>query len=520
MASGVTIQKNYVSSNSSNISLANNWMVLVFGVTSQGTNEPTFVQNYATFENKFGKPVSGVSTHKYVQFLLSNNVPVLFKRIVNTKNIVQATCIAKNSDDTKELFNVIATDTFKGSEGNDIVVTFNEDVTTHKCTLAISKNSVQVENYTIGIATVSETLTDLVFSFISEVSNNPSFDSEYVKFRLIDSVKADWDNIQSGKQYALSGGSETEISGSSPDDTDLTKAIKMLSDPNSSIYTDSRKLLDSATYYPQLRFVTTGGIIGDTTEIQNNINTALGKFAVNCGLSFRVLVDYGFGNTNEQLKTIVRNFASTLDNASIPPETYAYFGGWGYGNNTWLPGSAGFLTSLGLSGYDVYSRRIAGTSFTPAFTEIENKIYIDEIKDWQDSDDVQLNPIAVIDAQDNLAVMGSSTLATSVNTKNPAQALDVVLVSDYVAALLNKAALDAIESSLDRLSLNSLSNTMSQIVERFVASNAITRYNFDFDTTTLGKLDINCTLYFAIGLEEVALTVTSVYDVTATASIL
>lgn len=153
----------------------------------------------------------------------------------------------------------------------------------------------------------------------------------------------------------------------------------------------------------------------------------------------------------------------------------------------------------------------------PAFTKTYRDVYIDEISDWQVDSGIQLNPITIIDAQDNLAIMGSSTLVNQISTtiRNPAQALDILLVGDYVAALLNKIALGELESALDRLSLNSLSNRMSQEVEKFVESRAITRYSFTFDTTQLGKLGVDCVLYFAIGLEEVSLTVTSIYDVNA-----
>lgn len=73
-------------------------------------------------------------------------------------------------------------------------------------------------------------------------------------------------------------------------------------------------------------------------------------------------------------------------------------------------------------------------------------------------------------------------------------------------------ALSELKAALDRLSLSSLSNRMSQEVERFVTSGAITKYDLNFDTTQLGKLGIECVLYFAIGLEEVTLTITSTYD--------
>lgn len=49
-------------------------------------------------------------------------------------------------------------------------------------------------------------------------------------------------------------------------------------------------------------------------------------------------------------------------------------------NNNYLPGSAGFLTSLARSNYTVYSRRMAGTGFTPAYTKPYKEIYIDAYK--------------------------------------------------------------------------------------------------------------------------------------------
>lgn len=145
-------------------------------------------------------------------------------------------------------------------------------------------------------------------------------------------------------------------------------------------------------------------------------------------------------------------------------------------------------------------------------------MYIDSLNNWQAEDAIQLNPILIVDAQNNLAVMGSSTLAlpqSSLSARNPAQALDVVLVGDYIAAILNGIALGELEAALDRLSLNSLNSRMSAACDAFVTSRAITRYDLSFDTTQLGKLGIACTLYFAIGLEEVELTITSVYDTTA-----
>ena len=68
---GIKIQKNYVSSNVNNVNLANNWMVLVFGVTSRGTTRPTLVQNYDAFISAFGQPVADVPTLFIISFISS-----------------------------------------------------------------------------------------------------------------------------------------------------------------------------------------------------------------------------------------------------------------------------------------------------------------------------------------------------------------------------------------------------------------------------------------------------------------
>lgn len=88
---GITVQKNYVSSSLVSTNLANNWMVLVFGVTSRGPIAPTLVQTYANFEKQFGQPVKGVSTHPYVQLLLNSGVPVLFKRVTDNNKFAKYT---------------------------------------------------------------------------------------------------------------------------------------------------------------------------------------------------------------------------------------------------------------------------------------------------------------------------------------------------------------------------------------------------------------------------------------------
>ena len=55
---GIKITKNYISTSISNNNVANNWMVLVFGVTSRGPAKPVLVQNYDAFVNSFGEPIS------------------------------------------------------------------------------------------------------------------------------------------------------------------------------------------------------------------------------------------------------------------------------------------------------------------------------------------------------------------------------------------------------------------------------------------------------------------------------
>lgn len=515
---GITIQKNYVSSNLTNVNLANNWSVLVFGVTNQGPTTPTLVQSYVNFTSIFGQPVADVLTHAYVQFLLNNGVPVLFKRVIDASKLVTASVTVQTS---AELFKISANDNYNGDVGNNISVVIAESSTTHACTLSVLYNKTTVEVYNLGVATENTTLGDLLYTFVNTASGSSAFNSEYIVMKIIETNAETWKNAfdpESSQSYALFGGSTPS--------NDLKAAIDILKDPDNAFWKDA-KLANAATYYPQLRFVTSGGLVADVSsndeaeeediEVQNEINKNLGKFATDCGSSFRVLIDYPLGTEN--VIGVVRKFAQTEASTGVTsPAIYAYFGDWGADtNNNWLPGSAGFLTAIALAGYNVYNRRIAGTGFTPAFSKPYTNIYIDALSNWQAEDLVQLNPIIIVDAQDNLAIMGSSTLAmplSSLSARNPAQALDVVLVGDYVAAILNSIALGELESAFDRLSLNSLSSRMQTEVERFVTSRAITRYEFEFDTTQLGKLGVTCILYFAIGLEEVALTVTSVYDTT------
>ena len=118
---GITIQKNYVSSNLTNVTLANNWMVLVFGVTNQGPTTPTLVQTTNSFINTFGQATPGVLTSAYVQFLLNSGVPVLFKRIIDADALVKASITIKGTA-SSDLFSVTATDNFSGSVGNNISI--------------------------------------------------------------------------------------------------------------------------------------------------------------------------------------------------------------------------------------------------------------------------------------------------------------------------------------------------------------------------------------------------------------
>lgn len=509
---GITIQKNYVSSNLTNINLANNWMVLVFGVTNQGPTTPTLVQSYANFTSTFGQPVAGVLTHAYVQFLLNSGVPVLFKRIIDADQLKTAQAEIQGTSGTA-LVTVAASDNYNGDVGNNISLTISQNTITNACTLNIDYNRTSVEVYNLGVATETTTLGDLFYNFVTEAMGSVAFDSEYIKFIKLDS------NDATTWHSAFSDAEPTVVwleDGFTPTNN-LESALEILKNPNNKFWINA-KLQNATTYYPELRFVTTGGIIAADADTQNLINQNLGQFAVNCGTAFRVLIDYPLGTEN--VESVVRKFAqSEASTNKVSPAVYAYFGDWGAdSNNNWLPGSAGFLTALGLAGYNVYSRRIAGSSFTPAFIKPYKTMYIDALNNWQTEDNIQLNPIVIIDAQDNLAVMGSSTLAlpsSSLSSRNPAQALDVVLVGDYIAALLNGIALGELEAALDRLSLNSLSSRMSSVISKFVTSRAITKFDLSFDTTQLGKLGVACTLYFPIGLEEVEITVTSVYDTTA-----
>lgn len=500
---GIKIQKNYVSTSINNVNLANNWMVLVYGVTDRGSTRPTLVQSYDAFTSSFGQPVADVPTHAYMRFLLENGVPVLFKRIISSKELVAASATIKNTADT-DLFSVMTNDAYSGNIGNTISIEITKNKTTNACVLQVKLGKNIVETFSLGQDTSGD-MGSLVYNFISQAAQSTSEVSNYVVFKCISHTASDWNNTFPIAAVPLENGSE-------PANT-KEAALALLSDKTSELYTDV-KLLHAMTYYPQLRFCTTGGLVDSDKDKNEVILENLGIFATNCKSTFRVLVDYSVEMTDI---SVVRNFARTIaSKGEVSTAIFAFFGWYGAdNNNNYLPGSAGFLTALARSGYNVYSRRIAGTGFNPAYSKPYKEIYVDALTDWQDENAIQVNPIMIVDAQDNMATMGSSTLAmplSALNARNPAQALDICCVSDYVAAILNGIALGELEAALDRLSLSSLSNRMSAAVERFVTSGAITRYDLNFDTTQLGKLGVECVLYFAIGLEEVSITVTSVYD--------
>lgn len=513
---GIVVNKRYISSSLQAAAQNNNWSVLVFGVTNIGPAEPTLVQTYYDFLNTFGQPISGVPTHAYVKMLLDSGVSVLFKRITFDGDLTSAEYSLNK--DTELYCKMVAKDSYSGEVGNKISVklyTTLVDTNTTKANLDILFNGGVVESFTLGSVTSTSTLGSLFYNFITSTNEK----SKYVDFSTSKEAN-DWSTFDfkltdNQVVYALSGG-VTKIK-------DLDTACTALSnytdikwnevETKFSDFWNDRKLKNASVYYPLVRFVSAGGIISDNKDIQDKININLGKFVTDCKNSFRALIDYGIDKDITDVRNFINSKAFT--NTGINPSIYAYFGYWGFYDGIKLPGSAGFLSSLGKNGYNVYSRRVAGTSFSPAFTKMYKDIYIDEIPDWQAEDNIQVNPIVVIDAQDNLAVMGSSTLAKpleSTNYRNPAQALDICLVGDYITNILSNLAYSQLEGSINRLSLTALSSNMNLEIQKFVTSGAISRFDITFDTTVLSKLYIYCTLYFPIGLEEVQLTVTSVYD--------
>lgn len=542
---GITINKKYVATTTLVNNIANNWSVLVYGVTDQGPYENTLVQNYTEdFLPQFGDPVADtrVLTHKCVKTLLDNGVSVLFRRL-NCKigNITNASYTYKSG--VNNLFTLTAKDSYAGELGNNlkIKITYNYDQLNPDASLDIityDENNMVIDSYNKKLSTKlsgnemmpdSELSPEFGIQFYNILNNIKEEDllkhinvTDILEnkpdiWKTIKGVESEEDTIYyiipsdpltDTEPVALTGGVGSIIN-------NLDNALTILKNQDSDIYKDV-KLLNAPTYYPQLRFVTTAGLCDptdtDSTSApeQDKVNEALGKFAQNCKSSFRVLIDYNKSVT-DNIITFVRNFATNMEKANISPALFAYFGYWGAND---IPGSVGFLTAIAGAGYNVYSRRLAGIGFTPSYTKAYKELYIDAINSWQSNDNTRLNPIMVIDAENNLAVMGSSTLykPATAGTRDPQQSLDILCVGDYVAALLHNIALNALNTAFDRLSLSSISNNMSRVVERFVTSGAITRYDFSFDTTQLGKLGVECTLYFAINLEEVSLTITSVYD--------
>lgn len=549
---GVRINKAYLDTSVNRGSIANNWFVLVYGVTNRGPNKPTFIPayGYADFINQFGTAVTGYNTHNYVKLLLDRGIPVLFRRLVQNSALSYAeidmtsptkTIEVTEGEETKtkplSLFTVKANESYEGTAGNNIsfgIITNANGV----LNFIVNYNNTTVETIPIavsstGIYTANSQLTNndvALFEFFKELGNTKT--SAYISIEMLSTNVNDWEGFAASIIDKKDGDNFVyqKLSGATDAPTDSNYIYALLANKlkdsetskpvDSDIYKD-RKIQYAITYYPELRFVTTGGICNslekDITKdelkesSQNAILKQLGLFATAAQLTFRVLADFPIDTSAED----VRNFASTVGKDGGPdPSVFAYFGPWGADdNNNWLPGSAGFLTALANNGYNVYSRRIAGSSFRPSFIKAYDDLYIDTLKDWQSEQKIQLNPILVVDSQDNLAVMGASTLSpVTINVRNPKQALDIVLVGDYVGALLNGLALNQIENSLTRLNLSTLNSNMESMLNRFVTSEAITRYTLNFDVTTLGKLKVYCTLYFAIGLEEVEITVTSVYD--------
>lgn len=535
---GIKIQKNYLNANIANVNIANHWTVLVFGVTDRGTTNPTLVKTYANFIDEFGQPVKDAPTHVYMRFLLENGVPVLFKRVINTDKVRSAEYkfyVNNDSGDEKNLlFTVKANMAYTGLIGNQIQLDVVRNEISGACAFQVYLEGEQVESFSLGQSLDDTDIGSLVYEFVKQASKEqPVQASSYVEFIVNDKNMSE-DKFKGifplKSKVALVNGTEPENTTTSA--LDLLYKVKIertdddgevIKDENGNIeyikhpiYEDPR-LLNAISYYPELRFCTTGGMIygDDDPTKQEQIYINLGNFAVKCGTTFRILIDYTLPMTN--LNT-VRNFAKTVATKGddLDPALYAYFGFYGADNrNNYLPGSAGFLTAIARGGYNVYSRRIAGTQFMPAYSKPYKEVFIDALNDWQNEEAIQLNPIMIIDSQDNLAVMGSSTLALPLNSlslRNPSQALDVLCVSDYIAALLNKRSLQALEIPLDRLALRTLSRDIGSIIDAFVTSGAITRYDIDFDVTQLGKLDITVTLYFAVGLEEVSITLNSTYD--------
>jgi len=518
---GIKVRKSYVTADIASSYLNEDWLVLVLGVTSGGPVEPTYLTSYDMFINTFGTAVSGYSTHQYVQQLLANGVPVMFKRITNNTQPNLASLIVKSDNEVGTTpadyyVKFTALNTYSGDAGKNIALSVVPgEYLKSESVFQIYYNNVLVESYSLGVPTDNSAVSvkNQFKTFVDNyIYGNSGIKSNYVSIELLNPTTIP----------------ESAVLVDDLDKTALVLTGTATAEDYISVlttYTDSEtgelkpfwndaKLHDAMNYYPNVRLVSVGGVVAADTATQNTINKNLGKFVVDCGTSFRALIDYPMGT--EDITSVVRNFAYSEIADGVDTSIYAYFGDWGYTSGGYaLPGSLGFLTALGNNNYTPYSRRVAGTTFRPSFTSAYDDIYIDGIKDWQSELSIQLNPIVVVDAQGNLAVMGSSTLCeppAPLTARSPKQALDVLMVGDHITNLLNRMALDVLEGTLDRLMLDTLSNNMSRELERFVESKAITRYDLQFSVEQLGKLNIVCNLYFAIGLEEVELLVTSTYD--------
>lgn len=266
-------------------------------------------------------------THPYVRFLLENGVPILFRRTVDANELVAAKASIGVMDGPR-LFYAVANDAYAGAVGNKLGIAISKNETTGAVVLQVVETKTATSSQEVNIAKVLETFSlgqslgedygQLVYNFVKQASESVNNVSNYVHFTDVNQTVSDWDNVFPLPVAVLTGGTE-------PENT-LENALKMLSDETSALYTDA-KLLDAPTYYPQLRFVTTGGIIDSDTDKQNVILNNLGTFATNCKSSFRVLVDYSLEVIDY---SIVRQFAQTVASENkISPAIFAYFGYWG-----------------------------------------------------------------------------------------------------------------------------------------------------------------------------------------------
>ena len=196
MAGGITIQKNYVTTSITSNLLANNWATLVLGVTSRGPTEPTLVQTYAEFVDKFGTAVPDMPTHTNVSYLLSNRVPVLFKRLVDKDKITNASVVINTTKGTK----MQANDNYSGALGNNISVNIEKAENDAACYLQVyyNKTAVADEKYLLGSITNDVTVGDLLYDFVDTAMNsNTPFGSKYITFPQsnLGDKATDWHNL-------------------------------------------------------------------------------------------------------------------------------------------------------------------------------------------------------------------------------------------------------------------------------------------------------------------------------------